>query len=308
MHKCRPISGLRNRTKGFTVIEISLALIISALVAFALFRSNLTESTQQGGKIQADQLLQLKSALESYININGVALVSGSAIAGVSIPLQPTITELQNLQLLPAQASTLATLNRSPFVTQLSVLPSGCSLGSCQISGYVYARDPFLAKGDNVSQGQYDGVVISAMLSRLGGNGFARVVANNSLVASGGAFTIANSAAVAHPTLTVNGQPYPAGVAGVQLAAISPAAAVGSTGAAVSGPCPGGTVNNVTATGTNGNGNGNQCFFTYPTTVLGATSTVLNNQPSSNTGTLVVRCLAVNGNSTLDIASLTCIK
>ena len=297
----------RNSSQGFTVIEISLALIISAFVGFALIRSNLTESTQSGGKIQADQLLQLKAGLESYINVNGVSLIAGTAVAGVSNSLQPTVAELQNLQLLPSQFSTLATLNRSPFVSQISVLPAGCALGSCQISGYVYIRDPILRSGNDPSRGEYDGVAISAMLSRLGGDGFARVVPNGALVAAGGAFSIANTSAVAHPTITVNGQPYPAGVVGVRLASISPAAPAGSSGAAVSGPCPGGTVNNVEAAGTGGTGNGNQCFFTYPTIVLGSSATVLNTQ-TSTVGTLTVRCLAVNGNSTLQIATLTCAK
>ena len=145
------------------------------------------------------------------------------------------------------------------------------------------------------------------MLSRLGGDGFARVVPNNALVASGGAFSIPNTSAVAHPSITVNGQPYPAGIVGVRLAAISPAAPGGTGGGAVSGPCPGGTVNNVEAAGTGGTGNGNQCFFTYPTIVLGSSATVLNTQ-TSTLGTLTVRCLAVNGNSTLQIATLTCAK
>jgi hypothetical protein len=307
MNQAKVSSRNRRRPHGFTVIEISLALIISAFVGFALIRGTLTESTKSGGVVQADQLLQMKAGLESYMNVNGVALVAGTGVSGVSNALQPTVTELQNLQLLPGQFSTLATLNRSPFVTQISVLPAGCALGSCQVSGYVYIRDPILGKANDPTKGEYDGVAISAMLARLGGDGFARVVSNGALVSSGGAFSIANSSAVAHPSITVNGQPYPAGVVGVRLSSMSPLAAVGALGAGVSGPCPGGTVNNVEATGTGGTGNGNQCFFAYPTIVLGSSATVLNTQ-TSTVGSMTVRCLAINGNSTLQIASLTCVK
>lgn len=298
----------RHKSNGFTVIEISLALILSAFVAFAIFRSNITESTQQGGTVQADQLLQIKSALESYIRVNGAALVSGSAVTGVANSLQPTIVELQNLQILPGQFSSTATLNRSPFVIQLSLLPSGCTLGNCVISGIVYVRDPILGRTDNPSAGQYDGVAVSAMLSRMGGDGFARVVPNGNLVASGGAFSIANSTNVAHPTITVSGQPYPAGVVGVRVTAYTPEAPVSASGGAtVSGPCPAGTINNVVATGTTGNGNGNQCFFSFPSIPLGSSRTVLNTQ-TSTTGSLTVLCLAINGNSTIQIGNLTCLK
>lgn len=293
---------------GFTMIEITLALAISAFVAFTVFRSRLTESTQQSAQVQADQLVQLRDALKSFASINGESIVKGAAVTGVSNALQPTVAELQNLQLLPTQFKTLSTLNNSPFVTSLSVAPTGCALGACVISGYVYIRDPFLAKGDDATQGQYDGVTVSTMLSRIGGDAFARVVPSGSLVASGGNFTIANSAAVAHPTIKVNSQPYPAGVVGVRIASVTPAAPAGTTSTGTSGaPCPGGTINNVEAFATGGNGNGNQCFFTYPTIVLGSSATVLNTQ-TSTIGSLTVMCLSLNGNSSIQIANLSCVK
>lgn len=270
------------------------------------------------GKVQADQLLQIKSALESYMSAHGTALVNGTAIAGVAVPLRPTIAELQNLQMLPAQFNGTATLNRSPFVTQLSILPAGCALGSCVISGYVYIRDPILDTGNDATRGEYDGVAISALLSRIGGDGFARVVANGSLVASGGAFSIPNSASVAHPSITVSGQPYPAGVAGVRLESVSPpappppAAPAGGGGttppAAGAGPaCTAGNVNNVPASGTSGNGNGNQCNFAYPTLASGQSVSV-NNSNSSTDGTLVVRCNTLLGISAIQVVSMTCTK
>lgn len=299
---------IKRKTAGFTLIEVTLALAISAFVAFMVFRTRLTESTQQGGQVQADQLIQLRDALASYAQINGTALVSGTAVSGVSTPLKPTVPELLNLQLLPTQFSSTATLNRSPFVTQLIISPTGCTLGNCVISGYVYVRDPFLSDGDDPTKGQYDGVTVSAILSRAAGDAFARVVPGGNLVASGGNFAIVNSAAVAHPTITVNSQPYPAGVAGVRIASVTPAAPAGTTGTGTAGaPCPAGTINNVEALGTGGNGNGNQCFFSYPSIVLGSSTTVLNTQIST-IGSLNVLCLSVNGTSTIQIANLTCIK
>lgn len=318
------------RSLGFTAIEISLALIISAFVAFALFKSNLTSFTQQGGVVQADQLLQVRNALQNYASANGAALVAGSAISGVSAPLQPTVAELVNLQLLPSSFETLATLNKSPFATRLNLSPTPCVLGTCTITGFVYIRDPFVSKGDDATKGQYDGVVVSSMLSRLGGSGFARVVPNNSLVAAGGTFTIPNTVAVAHPTIAVNGQPYPAGVVGVQVAAVTPpapaaaaaaatgaaslasglvSAATGTTGIGVPGPCPGGAIDNVPIENSKGKstGVGNQCKFVYPVIDLGETLDVANSQPSTK-GSVVLSCVAINGQSTLQVQSLECKK
>lgn len=313
------------RSLGFTAIEISLALIISAFVAFALFRSNLTSFTQQGGVVQADQILQVRNALQNYVSTNGAALVAGSAISGVSNPLQPSVAELVNLQLLPSSFETLATLNKSPFATRLNLSPTPCILGACTVTGYVYVRDPFVGKGNDATKGEYDGVAVSSMLSRLGGMGFARVVANNNLVGAGGTFTIANSAATAHPTLTVNGQPYPAGVVGVQINSTTPAVAAagaaaaatgaigavtgtatGTGGTGVPGPCPGGVIDNV-PTKENKGGKGNMCKFTYPVINLGETITIDNSQPSTK-GEVVLACYSVNGQSTLQVLSIECDK
>ncbi|MCQ8895026.1 prepilin-type N-terminal cleavage/methylation domain-containing protein [Limnobacter humi] len=298
---------LLQKQRGFTLIEMSLGLIVAAVVAYMAIRSTVKDYTVQGAYAQADQIKQIRDGLSTYVQINGTAIVSGSSVSGVSNALAPTVTELLNLQLLPSQASTLATLNQSPFVLKLTVSPSGCSLGNCVIDGYVYVRDPFLAKGDNPASGQYDGTEVGSMLQRLGGDAFARVAPNGNLVGAVGSFNYTNSTNFAHPTITVNGQPYPAGIVGMRIASYTPAGTTTGSGSTTGGPCPGGTINNVVATGTNGNGNGNQCFFTYPTVVLGSSATVLNTQ-TSTTGTLTVRCLAVNGMSTIQIATLTCIK
>ncbi len=328
MNTCKPSRNhIRIRERGFTVVEISLALIISAIVAFALFRSNITSFTQQGGEVQADQVLQVRDALQNYVSANGPAIVAGSSVSGVSNVLQPTVAELINLKLLPSSFSTLAILNRSPFSTRLNLSSSPCVLGSCTITGYVYVRDPFLAKSDDPTKGEYDGVVVSSMLSRLGGSGFARVVANNSLVAAGGNFTIPNTAATAHPTLAVNGQPYPAGVVGVQISSVTPpapvsgagsggglagavgavvGAATGTGGTGVPGPCPGGVIDNV-PTEKNKGGKGNMCKFTYSAIPLGETITVENSQPSTD-GEVVLACVSINGQSTLQVQSIECKK
>ncbi|WP_370263142.1 hypothetical protein [Limnobacter sp.] len=302
---------LNNRSRrrlawGFISLEISLGLIVAAVVGFYALRSTLRDSTINSAYIQADQIKKIRDGLSSYAKINATALVAGSAISGVSNILQPTVAELTALQMLPAGSSTLATLNRSPFVMRLTVSPSGCTLGSCVIDGYVYVRDPFLGKGDVASTGRYDGTIVGAILERLGGDGFARVAPNANLVSAAGSFNYTNSTNFAHPTITVNGQPYPAGVVGMRIQPFTPDG-VAAAGSGVSGPCPGGSINTVEAAGTGGTGNGNQCFFTYPPVQLGSSATVLNTQ-TSTIGTLTVRCLAVNGSSTINIASLTCAK
>lgn len=304
-------SGLtsgRMRAWGFISLEITLGLIVAAVIGFFAIRETYRNSTISSAQLQADQIKQIRDGLGSYALINAVAIVSGSAVPGVAQPLRPTVPELVNLGVLPSQATSLATLNRSPFVTQLTLSPSGCTLGTCTIDGYVYARDPFLAKGDMPASGQYDGTTVGTMMERLGGDGFARVAPNGNLVGAAGSFTFPNSSAFAHPTLTVGSQPYPAGVVGMRISQVTPAAMASNTGNFVAGAsCPGGTINNVVAAGTNGNGTGNQCFFSYPTVVLGSSATVTNSQTSTK-GSLTVFCLAIDGRSTIQIANLVCTK
>ena len=56
----------RNRQKGITLVEVSLGLIISSVVAFSLIKQQVRNSEIEKNVIQAEQLLLLKEAVDGY--------------------------------------------------------------------------------------------------------------------------------------------------------------------------------------------------------------------------------------------------
>lgn len=307
-------SRIWNSRLGFISLEISLVLIISAVLTFFLLKDRIRDSVRHSAHVQADQLLQLQNALQSYVSIHGVALVNRSLINSVSTPLAPTVAELANLSFLPPNFSQTAVLNQSPFRIRLAVQPTACTLGNCVIDGYALVVDPFLLADSDPARGEYDGQLLGDMLSRIGGNAFARVVPNASLVAAGGNFSYANSADTSHPSIRFQGQPYPAGVMGVRIASHTPPAASnndttqpptnGSTQA-----CPAG-VFSIVATNKPGGGVGNSCEFSYPALAAGES---INNLPSTAaskvSGTVDILCRVVpNSTSVVETSDLQCVK
>lgn len=271
---------------GFLSLEIALALIVSAVLAMYFFRSQASELSKATAYIQADQIISIQVALQSYANRYRPALVQEAAAQsppGVSDLYSPTIGELRSLGFLPDSFSSLSMINPGPFTLRLFLLPdaSCVSSGTCSVDGFVLMQNPVIESDDDPTRGEYDGKKVGHMLDRMGGNGMARVIPGGVLVGAGAAFTYANTALTAHPTLSFNGQPYPGGVVGMRIATvltpISPVAGGGGGGNNTPLLCAAGSA---TVQAQNNPGVGNSCQFDYPAFEVG--TSVVSNYVSGN--------------------------
>ncbi|HEX4879662.1 MAG TPA: hypothetical protein VFV39_07455 [Limnobacter sp.] len=290
--------------RGFLSLEIALALIVSAVLAMYFFRSQASETNKATAYIQADQIMAIQSALQNYANRYRPALVqeAGAELpSGVANIYSPSISELRTLGFLPSGFAATSMLSPGPFVLRLVLLPnSDCvSTRTCTVDGYVLMQNPVLESDDDPTRGEYDGKKLGHMLDRLGGNGMARVVPGGPLVGAGAAFTYANSAATAHPSIRYNGQPYPGGVVGMRIAGVTTPVNAGAGGGGASTPtrCAAGAA---TVPAQNNPGVGNSCDFVYPAFDVG-TSFVANYISGNGKvrGQATFTCVNNGGNATV---------
>lgn len=149
---------------GFTLIEMTLALLISAIVGFFVIKNLVSESKKSAAKIQGAQLNELRVAMQTYLEAyrEQIANNTGITINGVTYAtaLQtraPTVALLKQLSILSSGFSSTALLKGTGFsicgydasvsVTQsaptytscpaLTPVPAGCLSSVCSITGYV---------------------------------------------------------------------------------------------------------------------------------------------------------------------------
>lgn len=208
------MKSIHQKLKGFVSLEIALVLIISAIIGFALLQQQARAAKKEVAKIQADQLIQIADALNSYSDLYRRNLVSpgdleidlgNDGTIDVVIPqnapagtapeggkLTPSIANLIAAGLLPPGFQNSPAASNGQFISRLSIQPASCSPANndCRIEGYVTLTQPVTTGGQNPAAGQFDGDVLGDALGFLGGNGFATLAAGQSAVSSGGNFTV----------------------------------------------------------------------------------------------------------------------
>lgn len=205
---------ISSKHKGFVSLEIALVLIISAIIGYALIQQQARAAKKEVAKIQADQLIQISDALNSYSDLYRRGLVNpgdleidlgNNGTIDVIIPqnapagstegskLTPTIGNLVAAGLLPPGFQNIPAASNGQFISRLRVEPAAtCSPANndCRIEGYVTLTQPLTTGNQNPAGGQYDGDVLGDTLAFLGGNGFATLAAGQSAISSGGNFTV----------------------------------------------------------------------------------------------------------------------
>ena len=175
------------KNRGFTLIEVAIAAVLMAMVtAWGLYFQAQQVRTQIADS-QADRLVTLNNAVNSYESANFQALAAGTSVAGVANAYAPTLTELMNLGLLePGFNAT--NLYGGSYTLALSQTPTGCVAPACNISGYVALTSPIT---DGV--GRPDDSLIGEALKRAGGDAAVSTTASPGTVSGlNGTWSMAN--------------------------------------------------------------------------------------------------------------------
>lgn len=192
---------------GFAMLEVSLALLITAIATLGAIKANVQAQRLEFAAIQGDSLRIVRDAAETYSIENYTALQAGAAVTknGYTVApgtangqtYNPAIADLIGWGYLPAGFSTQGTFSNGQipgtYRMVLQRTPTGCELippgATCDITGMVYLDQPILAAAST----EPDGPAISAMAMRLGGNaGFTLLTNSSQIVGPNGVFPQAN--------------------------------------------------------------------------------------------------------------------
>lgn len=171
-------------------------MIVSALLFYFIIGQQARSAKTDLAKIQADQLIQIADALNSYTDLYRRDLAAGGDLevdlgedgtVDATIPeiapnppspegskLTPTILNLTEAGLLPPGFINRPVASNGSFIVRLAVEPAGCSAAAndCRIEGYVVINSPITTSANNSDGLAFDGDVLGDALSAIGGNGF----------------------------------------------------------------------------------------------------------------------------------------
>lgn len=213
------LMAIKRKQSGVLMVELSLALVISALAAVGIMREQIRIDTMRSADIEADTLEIYRLALQRYtddyyqdiqintnpITRNGVTLAPGAA-AGQT--LRPTVANLIGMGYLPnGFINQTIMVDGGTYENRILREPAGCVTTACNVNGFAYVSVPYNVRG----AAEMNGPVVGQMLSRLGGQAGVSVpgaAANITGAGSawGGALDIPNPVAGA-----------PAGVVGIRF-------------------------------------------------------------------------------------------
>ena len=199
---------IQRKVFGFSILEMSLGLILAALALSFAIEQKYREVQINAAQVQADQLKQLQKAVSNYIEqyrneilnndpilfdagltdgLGQIGLLADNVVGGL---LNPTVEQLDLLNLLPTGFRTQSTVVDGQLQVELWREPAGCVGLACRIEGMIYIDQPI--REANQGPGEYNGVVVGEILAQLGGYGFASVSQGAEVVAAGGNFTLNN--------------------------------------------------------------------------------------------------------------------
>jgi prepilin-type N-terminal cleavage/methylation domain-containing protein len=182
-----PAAFRRKKTAGFSLFEVSIAVVLAGIVAAAALWLQAQQMRVQLADSQADLLVTLNSAVNAYETNNYAALANSSAITGVANPYSPTIAELTSMGLLTNGFST-RNLYGGGYQISLSQTPVGCVSTGCNITGYTSLTSPIVD-----SNGHEDDSSAGEALLHAGGDaGISSLAAPGTISGASGAWSMAN--------------------------------------------------------------------------------------------------------------------
>jgi len=191
----KSMSKRRSRTQlGALMVEVSLALVISALAAVGTMSEAARVEVMRSADVEADSLDLYRLALQHYTDDAYQELQLGSPVTRLATTLldgsgpgqtrQPTVAQLIAMGYLsPGFTNTTMLVDGGSYQNQISRLPVGCVGVACNIEGLAWIDRPFLARGS----ADTNGPVIGQMLSRLGGFGGTSIEGSTATITGAGA-------------------------------------------------------------------------------------------------------------------------
>lgn len=187
----------RNHQRGVTMIDVALALIISAIAATVALRANVRAQELETARLQGQTIKEWQDAINIYTFENYTALqmmtpvVRGTytvpAGAGAGQSLGPSVADLVGLGYLPANFGTNFT-NNGTLRAQLQRVPAGCAGAACQVTGIVYLDRPVLMSGS----AEPNGPAIGAMMAKIGSNSVTSLIGSTANMVGLDGFTLPN--------------------------------------------------------------------------------------------------------------------
>lgn len=186
----------RSKQTGALMLEVSLALMISALAAVGTMRETIRAENLRSADIEADTMDAYRIALQRYVDDAYVELQADGSVSRDNILLatnpptippikvilatgdnpgqsrQPTIQNLTEMGYLTMGFSnTTLMIDGGKYQNQVSRLPVGCVGITCNIEGLAWVDKPYYVRGTENTTKEINGPVIGQMMSRLGGFG-----------------------------------------------------------------------------------------------------------------------------------------
>lgn len=162
----RSIGARRGRMAGFTLVELMIAVSISALLGVYLAGKNRQEAEESIAEGSAIYISRVASAAQQHVLLNWNNYAHNTPIAGVATLLQPTVTELRALGRLnagfPAAAGSLPTRQS----LQIDITRNSCPGAGCQVQVLACTTTPVTLGGADT---RFD--LASTMMSKQGGIG-----------------------------------------------------------------------------------------------------------------------------------------
>ena len=187
------------KSKGFTLVEISIVLLIASILMIGYTRVLRDINQDDKSAAIAAHLVTVTGGVNTYISSNFNALVAGTAITGVANPLAPTVTELKTTGYLAQNVKT-TNLAGTNWLTQINLTPAGCVAPACDLNAIVYSDKGFF----NLSSNKPDWMLASRVAGKVGGEGATSLYSNTTVISGeGGTWTTPNPVAAANAAAVV---------------------------------------------------------------------------------------------------------
>lgn len=127
------------KQNGFLLVELIIVTALAAIISAYGAKQIVAELESGKAEASATYATTLKEAVDEFLNLNALALSTGSGIVGVNNPLAPTIAELKNTTRLPQGFPLIDPFKRRLLI---SIDSSGCPGMGCTLTAYAYSHLP----------------------------------------------------------------------------------------------------------------------------------------------------------------------